>query len=331
MFQSTRPRGARLVGPSISGVEKTVSIHAPARGATPGGAGWRRAPAPVSIHAPARGATPAGSAARAPGDRFNPRAREGRDARLHRRARELERVSIHAPARGATPAIRRCPSPLPTWFQSTRPRGARPRLAEARADLRAVVSIHAPARGATIMPSVAPCPPGRFQSTRPRGARPSRLRSTASAGFNPRAREGRDTQPVRRTPLETWFQSTRPRGARPARDVECDDARPVSIHAPARGATMACSQSRCWQRCFNPRAREGRDNRPKPSPRASIRFQSTRPRGARHSLRQVADGRPVRFNPRAREGRDPTSSPRPACVHRFNPRAREGRDPTMGC
>src|SRR5690606_38647628 len=54
-FQSTRPRGARqvIVGPPQTNT--VVSIHAPARGATP----VRTCTAPrdpVSIHAPARGA-----------------------------------------------------------------------------------------------------------------------------------------------------------------------------------------------------------------------------------------------------------------------------------
>ena len=34
LFQSTRPRGARLTRPSIAGVDSLVSIHAPAWGAT---------------------------------------------------------------------------------------------------------------------------------------------------------------------------------------------------------------------------------------------------------------------------------------------------------
>jgi len=121
-------------------------------------------------------------------------------------------VSIHAPARGAT-------SPLEMrkqrqLFQSTRPRGAR----------------HAPT-AATQYGAM-------FQSTRPRGARrrPGSRVHGRYPGFNPRAREGRDTLwPVRPT-SSTGFN---PR-AREGRDLyplheHVDDA--VSIHAPARGAT----------------------------------------------------------------------------------------------
>ena len=99
-FQSTRPRGARHVSgrPRVSGDD--VSIHAPARGATPLLA-CHVPSSKVSIHAPARGATRIRRAAhaaekfqstrprgarRAPCARrgagrpsFNPRAREGRD------------------------------------------------------------------------------------------------------------------------------------------------------------------------------------------------------------------------------------------------------------
>ena len=55
-----------------------VSIHAPARGATPAEDAqkfWDD----VSIHAPARGATGKFFAVKNDAQRFNPRAREGRD------------------------------------------------------------------------------------------------------------------------------------------------------------------------------------------------------------------------------------------------------------
>ena len=144
-----------------------VSIHAPARGATPRpmpqknadrkfqstrprGArrtNHRAAPQPtaVSIHAPARGAT----------TRTNP-------------DNERADVSIHAPARGATRGRKnrnthcRFQSTRPRGarhratlghaqkeqFQSTRPRGAR-HLGVAQRRKKLLVSIHAPARGAT--------------------------------------------------------------------------------------------------------------------------------------------------------------------------------------
>ena len=78
----------------------------------------------------------------------------------------------------------------------------------------------------------------------------------------------------------------------------------VSIHAPARGATLDIQIAL----------------------RMAVAFQSTRPRGARRIGFRRDRFQDLRFNPRAREGRDTWSaraSRRTAC---FNPRAREGRD-----
>ena len=253
---------------------------------------------------------------------FNPRAREGRDLGHLEEKQVKAFVSIHAPARGATcgghqggDAVR--------------------------------VSIHAPARGAT--PDLTTYNEEKlFQSTRPRGARPASVAARAAIeGFNPRAREGRDHR--HRTP-DLYIGRFNPR-AREGRDSECNtaypDLSPVSIHAPARGATLCgafqfailavsihapargatsryfcpethffCFNPRAREgrdddhrkkqgelRCFNPRAREGRDTNPD-SDRADERtFQSTRPRGARPGRRPTRPTQP-RFNPRAREGRD---------------------------
>ncbi len=123
-FQSTRPCGARPIGPFLLPGESHVSIHAPVRGATlgfdwymdqtvlfqstrPCGARRRRwassvVPGSVSIHAPVRGATVGTAFPRRTYERFNPRARAGRDV-------------LTVLKRGAIPV-----------FQSTRPCGARP-------------------------------------------------------------------------------------------------------------------------------------------------------------------------------------------------------------
>jgi len=55
----------------------------------------------------------------------------------------------------------------------------------------------------------------------------------------------------------------------------------VSIHAPAKGATQERNPFRGVGRCFNPRAREGRDEDIDPDPDIIHAFQSTRPRRAR--------------------------------------------------
>jgi len=121
-------------------------------------------------------------------------------------------------------------------FQFTRPRGAR-RYSAIGVLGTTPVSIHAPARGATgwkwICRHVI-----WFQFTRPRGAR--RLREgnqTAGGSFNSRARAGRDCVSHVIVPACIEFQFTRPRGAR-LKMVVLVAAAQVSIHAPARGATV---------------------------------------------------------------------------------------------
>ena len=125
-----------------------ISIHAPARGATPSQT-CRCPRRSISIHAPARGAT-------------------GRDL-CHSR---FDGISIHAPARGAT-RTGACCSPrrrnfnprsregsdnagairavIAARFQSTLPRGERHALSEV-VYCEPEISIHAPARGATRSP-----------------------------------------------------------------------------------------------------------------------------------------------------------------------------------
>ena len=164
----------------------------------------------VSIRAPARGATIACDGThlyicvsiRAP-------ARGATVAR--KKKRHLQQVSIRAPARGATPRGYVFLAFNP--FQSARPRGARRALPGNGDTVYAFQS--ARPRGARLGQLGAAVVPARFQSARPRGARLCRFRSQRdSASFNPRAREGRD-----RLGGLTFLPP------------------PVSIRAPARGAT----------------------------------------------------------------------------------------------
>ncbi len=143
-FNPRSRMGSDLVG-GILRVDRIVSIHAPAWGAT-----WRLG----GLRTGERG--------------FNPRSRMGSDMGDDIRREEALRVSIHAPAWGATfPRIR---TPSRRTFQSTLPHGERRDLVqgagpletfqstlphgerhdgELSADHRAGVSIHAPAWGAT--------------------------------------------------------------------------------------------------------------------------------------------------------------------------------------
>ena len=279
-FQSTRPRGARLWYLRYLRQSRTVSIHAPAWGATCVAA---RHP---SCRQSFQSTRPRG-ARRASG--FDIRANiefqstRPRGARLlHHAAHALgDEVSIHAPAWGATRNAQQAAAQR-VRFQSTRPRGAR-RLRRGTANHQSHVSIHAPAWGATVRNQVARLMP---------------------ISFNPRARVGRDNPSVSAQLAAYAFQSTRPRGARRSKGAKAPFFSSVSIHAPAWGATTPTQFDRrtlclfqstrprgarrfsafCAAlvlRGFNPRARVGRDHqRRKPLPNRRV-FQSTRPRGAR--------------------------------------------------
>ena len=104
------------------------------------------------------------------------------------------------------------------------------------------------------------------------------------------------------------FQSTRPRGARRSSGVNSASQLPVSIHAPAWGATKNQQQQNrfcqvsihapawgattsryttSWEiTSFNPRARVGRDFLHALIIGYFASFQSTRPRGARHQRQE---------------------------------------------
>ena len=166
-FQSTLPRGERRTAAKISSRSTSVSIHAPAWGATLWQ--WRepmespsfnprsrvgsdqvvtylRVSTEVSIHAPAWGATASAIINESLCESFNPRSRVGSDAKFDKF------VGIG------------------TQFQSTLPRGERRFVAE------------------VLVPEVG------FQSTLPRGERPGQadLARGRSRGFNPRSRVGSD-------------------------------------------------------------------------------------------------------------------------------------------
>ena len=225
MFQSTRPRGARLFAFSAFSL-LPVSIHAPAGGAT-FSATVRSAT--VSFNPRARGGRDTGSEAKRPQCQFQSTRPRGARLQLVPGLAALT-VSIHAPAGGATKwetSSGRTPCFNPrarggrdafvggvygvALFQSTRPRGARPQLYDQGGNI--VVSIHAPAGGATDDLACA----------------------DLCYSFNPRARGGRDALLIRSL-CQAAFQSTRPRGARHDSSGTKIPAN-VSIHAPAGGAT----------------------------------------------------------------------------------------------
>ena len=167
-FQSTHPRGVRQVCVTASTTRGTVSIHAPAWGATRAGTPFSAAKLFQSTHP--RGVRLFRIIHKSSIlSSFNPRTRVGCDA-CYSLTLGLSLVSIHAPAWGATSAFADydaqthvsihapawgatliSPSPnLPILvFQSTHPRGVRPDLSNLRSST-IIVSIHAPAWGATL-------------------------------------------------------------------------------------------------------------------------------------------------------------------------------------
>ena len=145
------------------------------------------------------------------------------------------------------------------------------------------------------------------------------------------------------------FQSTRPRGARQILAYCAERRILVSIHAPARGATLLRFGFVFKGESFNPRAREGRDrgsyaalkidadvsiHAPArgatrlilPSVVTGLKFQSTRPRGARPVNISHAASFSVFQSTRPRGARLISGRALTARRHCFNPRAREGRD-----
>ncbi len=212
----------------------------------------------VSIHAPVRGATLCRPSWTMAPVSFNPRARAGRDLVMESFAVERGVFQSTRPC-GARPGVIHMTITI-DLFQSTRPCGARPRCPGCPGRCYWGVSIHAPVRGAT-------------------GALyPTELKEAVSIHAPVRGAT-RDRPEDGRTGAE--FQSTRPCGARPPHDAGALIWFYVSIHAPVRGATQYRSKNPlsgqfqstrpCGARpgrvdcvastakCFNPRARAGRD------------------------------------------------------------------------
>ena len=147
---------------------------------------------------------------------------------------ELNLVSIHASARDATMTSFRSASV--SVFQSTRPRGTR--LAQDAHVFQPVhVSIHASARDATRSGCSCLSACSCFNPRVREGRDPAENRQGLHGGcFNPRVREGRDFRPLRRTTLRLSF-NPRVREGRDSHGHAVSAYGNVSIHASARDAT----------------------------------------------------------------------------------------------
>ena len=231
-------------------------------------------------HAPVRGAIGASFSRRSRAGSFNPRTRVGCDQCVCVSCLQLHCVSIHAPAWGATWAhtffryLTTVSIHAPAWG------------ATAAAGLGGhghAVSIHAPAWGATSATLPTSYCGTVFQSTHPRGVRRC---------------------PCRRYRTPSRFQSTHPRGVRPSYRCRCPVRRPVSIHAPAWGATSWTSSRIPTRSSFNPRTRVGCDLVDILKDTHEIEFQSTHPRGVRRCKCRCSQSGKLCFNPRTRVGCD---------------------------
>ena len=165
-FQSSLPRGERHKLLRGSHTFNSISILAPARGATSCAAGYEPE-AHISILAPARGATQSARARRSTSVHFNPRSREGSDCG-DRIGYSIGIISILAPARGATPTFTTLP--ILTCISILAPaRGATNPIYIISST--ALISILAPARGATTEDQAGQMTLKEFQSSLPRGER----------------------------------------------------------------------------------------------------------------------------------------------------------------
>ena len=141
--------------------------------------------------------------------------------------------------------------------------------------------------------------------------------------FNPRARAGRDYYFMRVLQAAESF-NPRARAGRDSIPMAIAGDKPVSIHAPARGAT-SINYQQIVEYVFQSTRPRGARRLDGQGPYPVRLFQSTRPRGAR-LCNIVGFPRVLRFNPRARAGRDGKKQSLWELLCSFNPRARAGRD-----
>ncbi len=149
-------------------------------------------------------------------------------------------------------------------------------------------------------------------------------------------------------PDETAFRSTLPRGERRAEQQLLERFRKVSIHAPARGATLHTVEEVTEYDGFDPRSRAGSDAVPSRSfpdflrfdPRSragsdlptgaqilrTVVFRSTLPRGERPQHPCRPHCRHPRFDPRSRAGSDVMVKLCALACRGFDPRSRAGSD-----
>ena len=110
--------------------------------------------------------------------------------------------------------------------------------------------------------------------------------------FNPRSREGSDVERGCEVKCGLIFQSTLPRGERLLWACATRSSRAISIHAPARGATITPFHLGQTIRFQSTLPRGERPDRPSSLLSGRI-FQSTLPRGERHGSRDPLIQSPI--------------------------------------
>ncbi len=210
-------------------------------------------------------------------------------------------VSIHAPAKGATQGQNITDAAVEVSIHAPA-KGATQHVVPD--DSKLAVSIHAPAKGAT---------PRRYRRARVMG------------GFDPRSREGSDRPLAWRPGMILTFRSTLPRRERrngsryrlgcdgfDPRSREGSDERHgrspprpgrVSIHAPAKGATLRSRKAGRSVDGFDPRSREGSDVPVRGIHAEDLVSIHAPAKGATSPARPWARSKSS-FDPRSREGSD---------------------------
>ena len=100
-----------------------------------------------------------------------------------------------------------------------------------------------------------------FQSTLPRRERPFKHSNIPiQTHFNPRSREGSD---INRPFIFKFMRNFNPRSREGSDNIKSNInvADGISIHAPAKGATVPCFINHFKFNNFNPRSREGSDSK----------------------------------------------------------------------
>ena len=143
----------------------------------------------------------------------------------------------------------------------------------------------------------------KFQSTLPRRERLCIPQTLPRCGyFNPRSREGSDFFPVL---SHVWIVNFNPR-SREGSDspwIKHTDVPDISIHAPAKGATIRTLLFHCLCEFQSTLPRRERPIS-KPSTTNTAKFQSTLPRRERRHSCCQSHTWIIYFNPRSREGSD---------------------------